>query len=66
MTEPTKLSRPGLAHLAVVYVVWGSTYLAIRVAVREDAGFPPFIMAFMRVLLASVLAGVADEGAGAR
>lgn len=53
MPESRKLSRPGLAHLAVVYVVWGSTYLAIRVAVREDAGFPPFAMAFMRVLLAS-------------
>jgi drug/metabolite transporter (DMT)-like permease len=53
--QPNHLSRPGLAHLAVVYVVWGSTYLAIRVAVREDAGFPPFAMAFMRVALASTI-----------
>ena len=55
MADTSKLSRPGLAHLAVVYVVWGSTYLGIRVAVREDAGFPPFAMAFMRVMLASAI-----------
>lgn len=52
---PARLDRLGLAHLAVVYVVWGSTYLAIRVCVREDAGFPPFAMAFMRVAVASVI-----------
>ncbi len=45
----------GLAHLFVVYVVWGSTYLAIRLAVREGSGFPPFIMAGTRVLAASAL-----------
>jgi drug/metabolite transporter (DMT)-like permease len=49
------LNRSGLAHLAVVYVVWGSTYLAIRVAVREGAGFPPFSMAALRVLVAAAL-----------
>jgi drug/metabolite transporter (DMT)-like permease len=52
---PTALDRLGLLNLAVVYVVWGSTYLAIRLAVREDAGFPPFIMACMRVAAASVV-----------
>ncbi len=35
MTSDQRLSRSGLVHLAVVYVVWGSTYLAIRLAVRE-------------------------------
>jgi drug/metabolite transporter (DMT)-like permease len=39
-------------HLFVVYVVWSSTYLAIRVAVRPGAGFPPFALAAMRSLLA--------------
>lgn len=43
----------GLFHLCVVYLVWGSTYLAIRVAVREGAGFPPFTMAATRVFVAS-------------
>lgn len=47
------LDRVGLLNLLVVYVVWGSTYLAIRVAVREGAGFPPFFMAMMRVAAAS-------------
>lgn len=45
----------GLLHLCVVYIVWGSTYLAIRVAVREGAGFPPFIMAAARVFVACVI-----------
>jgi drug/metabolite transporter (DMT)-like permease len=43
----------GFLHLCVVYLVWGSTYLAIRIAVREGAGFPPFTMAATRVLVAS-------------
>lgn len=41
-----------LFHLLVIYVVWGSTYLAIRIAVMPGAGFPPFTMALMRVLAA--------------
>jgi len=48
-----RLDRLGLAHLGVVYLVWGSTYLAIRVAVREDAGWPPFVMAGLRTLVAA-------------
>lgn len=45
----------GLLHLLVVYVVWGSTYLAIRVAVREGAGFSPFFLGGTRVLVAGLL-----------
>ncbi|MCH7662360.1 MAG: EamA family transporter [Chloroflexi bacterium] len=45
----------GLMHLGVVYVVWSSTYLAIRIAVREGSGFPPFTMAIMRVAAASAI-----------
>ena len=45
----------GLCHLIVVYVVWGSTYLAIRIAVREGSGFPAFTMAGMRVAAASLI-----------
>jgi drug/metabolite transporter (DMT)-like permease len=55
MTDRQKLDRTGLLHLLVVYLVWGSTYLAIRVAVREGAGFPPFTMALMRVVAASAI-----------
>ncbi|WP_084701911.1 EamA family transporter [Streptacidiphilus anmyonensis] len=38
--------------LAIVYVVWGSTYLAIRVAVET---MPPFLSAAIRFLVAGLL-----------
>ena len=38
-----------LLALSIVYVVWGSTYLAIRVAIET---MPPFIMASIRFLIA--------------
>jgi drug/metabolite transporter (DMT)-like permease len=38
--------------LLAVYIIWGSTYLAIRIALE---GFPPFMMAGMRFLLAGGL-----------
>ncbi|MCX6101007.1 MAG: EamA family transporter [Candidatus Bipolaricaulota bacterium] len=44
--------RAGLLHLSIVYVVWGSTYLAIRIAVRPEGGFPPFALGSLRMLLA--------------
>jgi len=55
------LSAKGLIHLAIVYFFWGSTYLAIRLAVREGAGFPPFAMGATRVLVAG--AGLIAWGA---
>ena len=51
-SDRSSLPVSGLANLAVVYVVWGSTYLAIRLAVREGAGFPPFALGAVRVLIA--------------
>ena len=41
-----------LLAFAIVYVVWGSTYLAIRVAVET---IPPFLMAGVRNLAAGLL-----------
>jgi drug/metabolite transporter (DMT)-like permease len=53
MAEPSgSVTWRGLLHLGVVYVVWSSTYLAIRVAVRPGSGFAPFSMAALRSLLA--------------
>ncbi len=49
------MSLRGLFHLGVIYIAWGSTYLAIRVAVREGAGFPPLIMSAMRVFAGSLI-----------
>ena len=39
--------------LAIVYLVWGSTYLGIHFAL--EGGFPPFLMAGGRFLLAGAL-----------
>ena len=52
---PTSLPIKGLLNLVVVYLVWGSTYLFIRVAVREGSGFPPFSMAGSRILCAAAI-----------
>jgi drug/metabolite transporter (DMT)-like permease len=41
-----------LLAFAIIYFVWGSTYLAIRIGVRE---VPPFLLAGVRFLLAGVL-----------
>ena len=53
---PTRATRPsaGLiwAGLLILYVVWGSTYLGIRVAVDT---IPPFIMAGTRFALAGLV-----------
>ena len=39
--------------LAAVYVIWGSTYLAIRFAL--EGGFPPFLLGGIRFLIAGSL-----------
>lgn len=58
--EPAKLTSTGtnwygLLNLVIVYIVWGSTYLAIRVGVREGSGFPPLFLAGTRVLVAGLI-----------
>lgn len=45
----------GLLCLLVTYVVWGSTYLAIRIAVREGAGWGPFWLGALRVFIAAAI-----------
>ena len=41
--------------LLAVYVIWGSTYFAIRIAITPNEGFPPFLMAGVRFLLAGFI-----------
>jgi drug/metabolite transporter (DMT)-like permease len=53
--ERAGLSVPGLLSLLVIWVVWGSTYLAIRVAVRPGSGFGPFWLGASRVLVAGAI-----------
>jgi len=45
----------GLLCLLVTYVVWGSTYFAIRIAVREGGGWGPFWLGALRVLIAAAI-----------
>ncbi len=50
----TSSHRPAwksLLAFAIIYFVWGSTFLAIRVGVRE---VPPFLLAAMRFLVAGL------------
>jgi drug/metabolite transporter (DMT)-like permease len=47
----TALPLAGLLHLLVIYIIWGSTYLAIRVAVQDGSGFPPFTLGALRTLV---------------
>ncbi|HEX4594211.1 MAG TPA: EamA family transporter [Bryobacteraceae bacterium] len=41
-----------LSAFAIIYFLWGSTYLAIRIGVRE---VPPFLLAAMRFLIAGLV-----------
>lgn len=52
---PHSVTWSGLLHLFVVYIVWGSTYLAIRIAVQDGSGFPPFTLGATRAILSGVL-----------
>ncbi|MFB9682091.1 EamA family transporter [Streptosporangium vulgare] len=61
---PAKARSPLLlvgAALAIVYVVWGSTYLAIRIMVEE---MPPLVSAGVRFLAAGLLLGGALAARG--
>jgi drug/metabolite transporter (DMT)-like permease len=68
-TVPAKAGSPILiwAAILILYVVWGSTYLAIRVAVGT---IPPFVMGAIRFSIAGtimiVAALVVSRGALAR
>ncbi|MCU0634416.1 MAG: EamA family transporter [Gemmatimonadaceae bacterium] len=56
MTAPASVAPPPrtllIAAFATIYVVWGSTYLAIRWVVE---GAPPFLMASIRFAIAGAL-----------
>ena len=61
-TAPSSRSPlTGWISLSIIYVVWGSTYLGIRITMAEGSGFTPFALGASRcavsgtVLLAIVL-----------
>ncbi len=41
-----------LMSFAAIYIIWGTTYLAIAIGL---SGFPPFLMAFVRFIIAGVV-----------
>jgi len=53
--DDKKVTPAGLAYLFIVYFVWGSTYLAIRVGIRDGSGFEPFWFGGLRVLAAGLI-----------
>ncbi len=55
MEDKRKVTSAGLINLFIVYLVWGSTYLAIRMGVRSGAGFEPFWFGGMRVFTAGII-----------
>lgn len=55
MTEKKKITPSGLLNLFIVYFVWGSTYLAIRIGIRSGSGFQPFWFGGLRVLVAGAI-----------
>ena len=71
LARPPVLQRVGggvIAAFAAVYVIWGSTYLFIRIAVET---MPPLLMAGVRFLIAgavllAITAPHARRGAGTR
>ncbi|MCF8451949.1 MAG: EamA family transporter [Pedobacter sp.] len=55
MSSPVKKSASLLMVVlafAIVYIVWGSTYFFIHIAVKD---FPPFILGALRFIIAGVL-----------
>jgi drug/metabolite transporter (DMT)-like permease len=51
-TTPSQHRWKTLLAFAIIYLVWGSTFLAIRVGVRE---VPPFLLAGMRFFVAGAV-----------
>ncbi len=62
MRQPTRLAI--LLAFAVLYLIWGSTYLGIRLAINS---IPPFLMAGSRYLTAGmILYGIARARSATR
>lgn len=49
------LSTTGLGNLFVVYIIWSSTYLAIRIMMTPGSGFSVWTAGSLRMLLAGLI-----------
>ena len=67
MATKTHLPAPSswklLVAFGLVYLIWGSTYLAIRIAVET---IPPYVMAGIRFVIAGVIMFVIARASGAK
>jgi drug/metabolite transporter (DMT)-like permease len=54
-TVDESLSRKGMFHLCLVYVLWSTTYLAMRIGVASANGFPPFVLGALRMPVAAAI-----------
>lgn len=54
-TTTSSLSKAGLGHLFTVYVIWSSTYLAIRVMVSPGSGMSVWTAGSFRMALAGLI-----------
>jgi drug/metabolite transporter (DMT)-like permease len=52
MHQSPGLARIAILALAAVYLIWGSTYLAIKIAIES---FPPWCLSSLRYLIAGLL-----------
>ncbi|ARU47624.1 drug/metabolite exporter YedA [Sulfurospirillum diekertiae] len=52
LSEKSKRTIAIVIALLSVYIIWGSTYLGIKIAIET---FPPFLMAGIRFLIAGIL-----------
>jgi drug/metabolite transporter (DMT)-like permease len=47
------MASSGYLYLLIIYIVWGTTYLAMRVGVGPGSGFPVFAFGAVRCLVAA-------------
>jgi len=55
LEDKNKITAAGLINLFSVYFIWGSTYLAIRIGIKDGSGFQPFWFGGLRVLVAGAI-----------
>jgi len=51
MTAPASHTIKVIAAFAAIYLIWGSTFLGVQVALK---GFPPFLLSTFRLLIAGI------------
>jgi len=50
-----RILTSGWVSLGMVYLIWSTTYLAVRITVQPGSGFPPFAMGATRLFVAFII-----------